>query len=369
MAEIVHGLAATLAPATGIDPGSLRLRISQALAVWATERSPASFAKTVYEFERFIDHWSADARPTQDSLCADDIAATVISLRRIGTPDGSLLAYLTAIATLLDRLGFMSSELRAGLLQLRRNHTPRTTRKRWHANVPTLHAEVARLVRGADAMLPRDVRNMVMVLILFEGMAQFSEIVGSIRRAKTTSGLLVSDVRFEAAGTSVVSLVAPHADASRRSVRLSSDATAWLKHWMTLRGDEPGSLLSYGKANPRGPQLTSRCDSMPLWQGREQFRQLAFRHGTSGFGLSAESLRLGRAVGLLDAGWNVSRIAMAGGWTSAAALVRLMDAGLSVLPQGRRRREPGKLWWPLPVPEEGSAQEPYQLDLRLVDGA
>jgi hypothetical protein len=210
---------------------------------------------------------------------------------------------------------------------------------------------------------------MVMVLILFEGMAQFSEMMGPVGRAKTTDGLLVSDVRFEATGTSVVSLVAPHADAPRRSVRLSSDATVWLKHWMTLRGEEPGSLFSYGKANPRGPQVTSRCDSMPLWDGPAQFRQLALRHGTSGFGLSAESLRLGRAVGLLDAGWNVSRIAMAGGWTSAAALVRLLDAGLSVLPQARRRREPGKLWWPLPVPDEGGAHEPHQLDLRLVDAA
>lgn len=42
MAQIVDGLAATLSQATGIDAGGPRPSISQALAVWVTERSPAS---------------------------------------------------------------------------------------------------------------------------------------------------------------------------------------------------------------------------------------------------------------------------------------------------------------------------------------
>lgn len=369
MVQVVDGLAAALSAPCGVDAGVLRLRISQVIAVWSTERPPDSFAKTFAEFGRFIDLWNRIVRRANSPLSIDDIAATTVRLREDGAGHAMVLGYLSAVGPLLTRLGLMTSELRAGFVQMRRNHTARATRKRSRGNVPTLHTDVVRLLRGANPQLPRDVRNMVMVLILFEGMAQFSEILRHTKHAKSTDGLPLSNVTFDAAGTSVITLLSPRADTPCRSVRLSMGATAWLRHWIAMRGDEPGSLLSYGKADPRGPRVAARGDGMPLWSGPIEFRQLAFRHGTSSQGFSAESLRLGRAIGLLDAGWSISRVARFGGWLSEVSLLRQLQIGLTALPKERRKREPSKLRWPLPVPGDRDRQDPVQLELRPVDAA
>jgi hypothetical protein len=364
-AQTIQDLACILSEATGEDENDLFLRISQIAGAWSGEIRQDYFLKLFIEFDRFIEVWRVRGQGPDRPLSVDAIAETAVLLGQAGLADGSLLAYLSAVTSLLDRLGFLTSEFRAGIYQLRKNYSERSGRRPWRVNVPTLHAEVVHLVRGANPGLPRDVRNVVMVLIVFEGMAQFTELMGPDFRNTKAAALQVGDVRFETSDTALITLVPNKVDGPRRTVRLSVDATAWLKHWFAVRGDTPGPLFRLGHSDLRKEKGAPRYDR----QGPRQFSHLAKHLGTGGYALSAESLRLGRAVGLLDAGWSMSRVATSGGWPSAAALYRQLDHGLNVLPKERRRREPGKLWWPRPNAEGSEDQEPVQMTLWLVDKA
>ncbi len=346
----------------------LQSDLARCVVTWASERKPNGLPKLACDLERWTTYWAKLGPTVRGPLTQDGIADSVARLRAEGAAGGTILAYLTSVSWMITSVGLMNPGLRAGIRQIRRGYTPRASRRPERFRVPTLHADVTRLVTGANDRVARDVRNIVMVLIIYEGMTQFTELVGLDLNVGLSAGVQYDDLSFEVRGTSILHLAPAKQGASRRTIRLSADATAWLRHWVDLRGDAPGHLFSYGKADPRGPQVTKTCDSLPLWSGPKQFQQLAFRHRTSGHDLSAASLRLGRAVGLLDAGWSLSRVAAAGGW-SAAALARFLDRGLSVLPKESRPREPFHVRWPLPRSAMAQPSAPEQYCLSLVDAA
>lgn len=352
-------LAQVLAPWCPVPQSEIAIRIAAGLTAWAADKKPKALRTTLTALAYWGRYWlsfSGDVNP----LSEEGLSRYGASLLDEGLSTGLVLQRLSAIYVACHCIGLVSPELRVALRKARSPYTERKHRRERVKTIPMLAADLRRLILAADPHSPKDVRNVVAILILYEGMATFKELVGmDVPHSRLDVGTMITDLRFEAGGTCLLRLYPSRPEDAGRTIRLSSDATAWIRHWLAMRGPRSGHLLAFWPPEGSGYKVLARTGKRTLWRGPKQFQELATRHGIPGEGLTASSLRLGRAVAMLDAGYSLSQVAEAGRWSSAARLAWALDVGLTLRRGVRASREPLRLTWPRPqvAPTENPAPQ------------
>lgn len=367
-ATTLERVAEILAPWCPLSHEDLASMAATGLSAWANEKKPDTLVNLFAALKYWSRYWKSEG-PDLNPLSEEGLTCYCARLRDEGMSSGLVLQRLSSIRLVSRCIGMLTPEFLIAHQKVRRLYTGREFRRRPTRDLPFMVADVRRLIRNADPARPRDVRNVLVMLILYEAMASFKELIGpALSRAQLDVGPMLSDVRFEETGTSLLRLHPRSPEVAGRTVRLSADTTAWLHHWLAMRGCRPGHLLSFRPPEGSGDLKLARVGAKALWYGPAHFRRLASRHGVNGDRLSASSLKLGRAVALLDAGYSLSYVAEAGGWSSAVRLAWSLDAGLTIRRQARHRREPLQLSWPRPAGEPTGAA-PAQLELTLAYAA
>jgi len=368
-ATTISRLARVLATRCDVTDEELAARAAVGLAAWASERKPVGLRNLMVELARWSRYWIEASAGEVDPLAEEGLVRYAVHVRSFGLSNASVLNYLTAIKVMCQTIGLVSPEQRVLFRKVGSLYTLREHRRQPLKARPILFAEMQRLVARADPAHPRDVREIVIVLILYEAMATFHELLGSeVTEALLDEGVMIDHLRYESGGTSLLRLHPLRIGTPGRTVRLSADTTAWIRHWLAMRGPRPGHLFAFWPPEGSGDLKLAPIGATPLWRQPKQFTHMALRHGISGLHLTAASFRLGRAVALLDAGYSLTRVAELGGWSSPLRLAWALDAGLSARRSARRGAEPLRPHWPRPDFTAHSAL-PRQLELRLVDAA
>jgi hypothetical protein len=264
----------------------------------------------------------------------------------------------------LDDLGLASPETRAALRQIIRSEAVKGAPLSSDTfRCQTLRkSEITKIVASADAGDPLDISAVALMLLMYECMADISEVLGrSAHVAGSQSGVMLTDL--ELGGAQIrLTFPAPFAGWMPRRCTLSRGASAWLRLWLEVRGSQPG-LLFMRRANYR-PETDRRfvVQTMAGWLALKRPNGVLERAGIDPKRVSAMSLKTGRALGLFEAGYDLNHIASKSSWQTSAPLVAALCKALDGRQGKRARRESSALDWPLPSPV-GEESVPVQIML------
>lgn len=344
------------------DHDDLLGRCAELWLVWGARHPAADLTRRKSGLSAFVEVWTSELSASSlDPISTDGIQEYARQLLGRGLAKTTVWMNLNYLRLTLDDLGLATPEIRAALRQIIRSEAvkcpPQSSDTFKHQTLRK--SELIKAVACADADDPLDVAGVSLMLIMYECMADISEILG--RPAKVLGaqvGLMLSDVEL---GRPQVRLTvpAPFEGWEPRRCTLSLGASAWLRHWLDMRGGQPG-LVFLRRANFR-PETDRRfiIQTLAAWDSLRRKDGVLTRAGIDPKRVSSMSLKAGRALGMLEAGYDLNYIASKSSWQTAAPLVAALCKALEGRQGKRIKRESSALDWPLP-PDHCEGRIPVQ---------
>ena len=171
---------------------------------------------------------------------------------------------------------------------------------------PLTHVLLSQLIALCDPMTSMGLRNQVLLLLGHETMRRRSELVG----------FRFDDLRQSAAGHIGLFLQHSKTDQSGhgRVVPISSQLAELLEAWHTRTGD--GFIL---RGIRKGGDIT---ESMTPESVNRILKRLESQLGREQQTLSGHSFRVGKTIDMIENGYTLEQIALAGGWNSTKTVFR-----------------------------------------------
>jgi site-specific recombinase XerD len=171
---------------------------------------------------------------------------------------------------------------------------------------PLTRELLEKLLEHCDLSTPKGMRDAVLLNLGYETMRRRSELV-SFR---------FNDLRVSASGDHGILLRYSKTDqhGHGRVIPVSAELADLINSWKSYTGD--GFILRGVK---RDGEIT---DSLAPESVNRILKQLESRLGYKQPALSGHSFRVGKTVDMIECGFSVEQIAIAGGWTSAKTVFR-----------------------------------------------
>lgn len=163
-----------------------------------------------------------------------------------------------------------------------------------------------RLLVLCDPQTTIGLRNRLLLTLGHETMRRRSELVN----------FRFDDLRVSASGSCGILLRSSKTDQTGkgRIIPISAELADLIRSWQSLTGD--GFILRGVK---KGGEIT---DSLAPESVNRILKQLESRLGSKQPTLSGHSFRVGKTVDMIESGFTVEQIALAGGWTSTKTVFR-----------------------------------------------
>lgn len=175
--------------------------------------------------------------------------------------------------------------------------------------------DVEACIATADDQCPMDVRNIALLLVLYETMALPDQVLGCrMYGSWHHQPITCQAIRSRRDGTAVLRLGAT-ATTSSREAFLSPSASTWVSRWLSMRPPHGTAMFISRRGTPLAPKS---------WE--QAMRSLALRAGIHPDRFSLRALRNGTARDLLRAGTHIEDVRRAGGWNQLGSVVRLLEA-------------------------------------------
>jgi site-specific recombinase XerC len=326
-------------------------RCAELWLVWKTKHTATDLTRRQSSLSALVEVWTSElSESALDPVSIDGIQEYVRQLLGRGLAKTTVWMNLNYLRMTLDDLGLASPESRAALRQIISSEAVKgAPLSSGTFRYQTLRkSEITKIVVSADAGDPLDISAVAMMLLMYECMADISEVLGRPANvAGAQAGVMLSDL--ELAGAQVrLTFPAPFEGWMPRRCTLSLGASAWLRLWLEVRGNQPG-LVFMRRANYR-PETDRRfiIQTLAGWNALKRPGGVLERAGIDPKRVSAMSLKTGRALGLFEAGYDLSHIASKSSWQTSASLVAALCKALEGRQGKRVKRESSALDWPLP---------------------
>lgn len=338
-------LLSELHPGAPID---IRMLCAELWLLWSATYTDARLSRRMKSIRAWTRSWETHCRPSgADPLSEEALLSAVKHTKTHEVRSGRF----TDLTAMIDGLGLMTPDLRRVFNSVRAGLLVLSTEFASDGDGAALRvSEVRRLVAAADSDDPADVVAVVLMLLLYESMARRDELTGANRDyTKVRSGLLISDIDLTSPDIRI-DLAHPTRPGETRSCRLSPSASAWVRHWISIRGTDEGCLffapdVGVGGKTARSKQCAQRTGWNRLWRGGG----LAERCGLKPEQVTVMGLRTGRATTLFEAGYSLQYIARSSSWTNVTAVFHALAKRFEMRTY-MARRESHVLDWPLPTP-------------------
>ena len=171
---------------------------------------------------------------------------------------------------------------------------------------PLTRELVERLLVLCDPQTTIGLRNRVLLSLVHETMRRRSELVN----------FRLDDLRVSASGSCGILLRNSKTDQTGkgRIIPISAELADLIRSWRSLTGD--GFILRGVK---KGGEIT---DSLAPESVNRILKHLESRLGSQQTTLSGHSFRVGKTVDMIERGFTIEQIALAGGWTSTKTVFR-----------------------------------------------
>ena len=163
-----------------------------------------------------------------------------------------------------------------------------------------------RLLQLCDPQTPIGLRNQVLLTLGHETMRRRTELIN----------FCFNDLRVSASGSCGILLKRSKTDQAGhgRIIPISDELAGLIKSWQSITGD--GFILRGVK---RGGEIT---DSLAPESVNRILKRLESQLSDKQPVLSGHSFRVGKTVDMIENGFTLEQIALAGGWTSAKTVFR-----------------------------------------------
>lgn len=340
-------------------------RCAELWLVWGARYTVGDLSRRRSMLSAVVDIWTTELSESPlDPVSTEGIQEYARRLLGRGLAKTTVWVSLRCFGFTLDDLGLTSPEIKAALRQIINSEAVKgISQSAGTFKHPTLRkSEVAKVVAVADVDDPRDVAGVSLMLIMYECMADISEVLGRPANVVgSQGGLTLADLELSYSQIRIT-LPAPFPGWQPRRCGLSLATSAWLRLWLEMRGSQPG-LVFMRRANFR-PETDRRfiIQTLAAWGALRRTNGVLMRAGIDPKRVSSLSLKTGRALCLFEAGYDLNYIASKSSWQTSAPLVSALCKALEGRQGSRVRRESSALDWPLPVPP-GEGLVPVQIML------
>lgn len=262
--------------------------------------------------------WKADpvAQAAATPLCRAALGEFAQHLEERSITPKTVIGHLSCVKQFLEALGCLEPEVEAEYERLYRRY--RSQARTIESRVSHRHrafewSAIRRCIDHVDLRRPVQIRNIAILLILYDAMATPAQLLGhrvygEWRRAPVA----LSDIDRHSDGSGRLHLTNGR---EARQAYLSPLAMSWLDRWLAVRPPNARFLftLRSGKACTAG-----------TWP--ESMRTLMVAAGLPSHGGCCMSPKLGMAKDLMRAGVHIDDVRRSGGWRKVRSVVHLFDA-------------------------------------------